>query len=294
MKKFILLNAIVIAAITAFAQNYSQVGAIGHYNIHSTVSPYDRSYATLETVKDTTINSFACQKLEEIQYNFNGTPMFTDYHYIQNDGQVVYFFYLDSNATMMRDTLYDFALNKGDSYTFFDNTYYPVTVTIDSVSSMIINGVNRKVQHLKSNHVGIYLLEEAVEGLGAVYFFMPWGDSDPRGGLRCYQDTTIGFYQDPTRDSCDFISVGLEELKDESSSLIISPNPTKDWININFKNQKEVQIIELLTLDGKILQRLRPKVRTEYSLNVSDLSQGMYIIKVQTESGMASKKWIKQ
>lgn len=74
MKKLIFSFAVAIISFSAFSQNYSQVGAIGHYNING-VGPFDRLYATLETVKDTNINSFACQKLEETQYGYNGSQI---------------------------------------------------------------------------------------------------------------------------------------------------------------------------------------------------------------------------
>ncbi len=283
MKKILLLNIFAIICITATAQNYSQVGAIGHYNVRSTFAPGNlfNSYATLETVKDTFINNFPCKKLIETNYDFNGRIQGRAAHFIQNNGAQVFFFYKDSTSSWVRDTLYNFALTQGESYTFYQDRYQPVTVTIDSVSSMTINGVSRVVQHLRSSNVGVYLEDMAVEGLGALFFFMPWADSDPRGGLRCYQDSTIGFYQNLAADTCDYIYVGLEDLQLNKSNVSIYPNPTKAIVNINYVvTESEAVRLEIIDVMGKIQISRELNTAAINTIQLSELKNGIYFYRL--------------
>lgn len=297
MKKILLLNIFAIICITATAQNYSQVGAIGHYNVRSTFAPGNlfNSYATLETVKDTFINNFPCKKLIETNYDFNGRIQGRAAHFIQNNGAQVFFFYKDSTSSWVRDTLYNFALTQGESYTFYQDIYQPVTVTIDSVSSMTINGVSRVVQHLRSSHVGIYLEDMAVEGLGALFFFMPWGDSDPRGGIRCYQDSTIGFYQNLAADTCDYIYVGLEDLQLNKSNVSIYPNPTNSNLNVEWLPNQQINHLQLIDVQGKVIQSINQDLNqsNSYQINLENVNNGIYFLKVFSEVGVVAKKLIK-
>lgn len=297
MKKILLLNIFAIICITATAQNYSQVGAIGHYNVRSTFAPGNlfNSYATLETVKDTFINNFPCKKLIETNYDFNGRIQGRAAHFIQNNGAQVFFFYKDSTSSWVRDTLYNFALTQGESYTFYQDRYQPVTVTIDSVSSMTINGVSRVVQHLRSSNVGVYLEDMAVEGLGALFFFMPWADSDPRGGLRCYQDSTIGFYRNLAADTCDYIYVGLEDLQLNKSIVSIYPNPTNSNLNVEWLPNQQINQLQLIDVQGKVIQTINQDLNqsNSYQINLENVNNGIYFLKVFSEVGVVAKKLIK-
>lgn len=297
MKKMLLLNIFAIICITSTAQNYSQVGTIGHYHVRSTFAPGNMhsSYATLETVKDTFINNFPCKKLIETIYDFNGRIQGRAAHFIQNNGPQVFFFYKDSTSSWVRDTLYNFALTQGESYTFYQDIYKPVTVTIDSVSSMTINGVSRVVQHLRSSNVGTYLEDMAVEGLGALFFFMPWFDSDPRGGLRCYQDSTIGFYQNLAADTCDYIYVGLEDLQLNKSNVSIYPNPTNSNLNVEWLPNQQINQLQLIDVQGKVIQTINQDLNqsNSYQINLENVNNGIYFLKVFSEVGVVTKKLIK-
>jgi hypothetical protein len=291
MKKILLFNVFVVFCLTAMAQNYSQIGTIGHYNLRSTVSPYDKSYATLETLKDTVISNFPCKKLVETVYDFNGSVNGIGYHFIQIIGPQVYFFYKDSSFSWVRDTLYNFSLTKGESYTFYQDLYQPVTITIDSVSNELINGVSRTVQYLKGNSVGVYLEDKAIEGLGALFFFMPWGDLDPRGGLRCYQDSTIGFYRNNLMDSCDFISVGLNELSINNAIVTLYPNPTNSVVNIDWLPNQQVNQIQVFDFQGRVIQQYNKRVN---QINLAAFDNGIYFLKVFGEEGVDIRKMVKR
>lgn len=76
-----------------------------------------------------------------------------------------------------------------------------------------------------------------------------------------------------------------------SSNLIVYPNPVKDILNIEVPSNEKIQNIEILSITGqKLLQSGAVK-----SLNLNQLSKGIYILKVATEGGqILTQKIIKR
>lgn len=74
-----------------------------------------------------------------------------------------------------------------------------------------------------------------------------------------------------------------------SSDIVLYPNPVKDILQINVLEDKIVSI-EISDVTGrKIYLPLK-----ENTINVSSLPSGLYFIKIKTEKGMISEKFIKK
>ena len=69
-------------------------------------------------------------------------------------------------------------------------------------------------------------------------------------------------------------------------TLSISPNPASGVIFLN--TEEDIEQVEVLTLDGQ----LKLKEEGTSQLDLSNLTSGIYIIKVQTNRGIASQKII--
>ena len=84
-------------------------------------------------------------------------------------------------------------------------------------------------------------------------------------------------------------TLSISEVLDHSISFY--PNPVKDnQINIQNNTNINIQSIQFYNVLGKEVKHvLRPNLQ----LNISDLSSGMYIMKVNTDQGELSKKLIK-
>ena len=76
---------------------------------------------------------------------------------------------------------------------------------------------------------------------------------------------------------------------DAANVFVVYPNPVQNVLHLqatNFINIKGVQIIDL---QGKIVLE-----ETNDTINVSNLSKGLYIVKIATEKGTFTKKFIKE
>lgn len=72
------------------------------------------------------------------------------------------------------------------------------------------------------------------------------------------------------------------------NTISISPNPSKDELNINFTNLSNSTIsskINIYNLHGKIVKTVNRNTDTIQKIKISNLSRGIYIIRVSAENG---------
>jgi uncharacterized repeat protein (TIGR01451 family) len=82
--------------------------------------------------------------------------------------------------------------------------------------------------------------------------------------------------------------LGTSEIRKETNNITIYPNPVKDALNIQSKN--EIVKAEIYDVAGRILISTSVKGN---SINVSELSKGNYIIKLSTKDKTFTQKFIK-
>ncbi|WP_298140221.1 T9SS type A sorting domain-containing protein [Flavobacterium sp.] len=73
--------------------------------------------------------------------------------------------------------------------------------------------------------------------------------------------------------------------------LSLSPNPAKDILNINIQDEVNIKSIAIYNMLGQLIQITTNPTN---SINISDLKTGNYIIKLHTEKGEISGKFIKE
>ena len=91
-----------------------------------------------------------------------------------------------------------------------------------------------------------------------------------------------------------FIS-DISDLTADNNSLLLYPNPSNDNITIELKlsDAAKNEVISVCDILGNlILQQSLQEVKT--TLNISDLSSGIYFIKVETKNGVIIKKLVKE
>ena len=89
------------------------------------------------------------------------------------------------------------------------------------------------------------------------------------------------------------ISLGVNENSFEAS-ISLSPNPVKDIISITVPTDTVVNSYEIYDINGKVVKTLNSATSSISEINVSELSVGNYILKLNSDKGTASKKFIKE
>ncbi len=76
-----------------------------------------------------------------------------------------------------------------------------------------------------------------------------------------------------------------------SDNVSFYPNPSKDYIYLKSKNNIQILSIEIYNMNGQILLAF-PNVKSE-KIDISELSNGSYILKVNSNKGGSNTKFIK-
>ncbi|MDB2462949.1 T9SS type A sorting domain-containing protein, partial [Algibacter sp.] len=76
-----------------------------------------------------------------------------------------------------------------------------------------------------------------------------------------------------------------------SKNLSVYPNPTSSILNIELKNGGSIKKTTILNLVG---QQVLKNTTGRTSINISGLSKGMYILKIESSDGTFSKRVIKK
>jgi hypothetical protein len=82
-------------------------------------------------------------------------------------------------------------------------------------------------------------------------------------------------------------SLSIENFTN-SNIVSLYPNPVKDILNIDILDNT-ISSIKVYDLQGKLILE-----DTNTTINVNHLSNGIYIVKVVTEEGEFTKKFIKE
>lgn len=71
----------------------------------------------------------------------------------------------------------------------------------------------------------------------------------------------------------------------ETNYLInIFPNPTTEVLQLNFEDLKEIVIIELFSVEGKLLQTQQVSAAVNIRINMSEYSSGTYLLSIKDTS----------
>ncbi|MEX2595591.1 MAG: T9SS type A sorting domain-containing protein [Salibacteraceae bacterium] len=81
------------------------------------------------------------------------------------------------------------------------------------------------------------------------------------------------------------------DMKQDHISIQIFPNPTKDKITIS--SPQSIDQVTLLNSSGLSLLELTPSKTTSDVINIGHLADGLYILRIKTGEGLATKKLIK-
>jgi hypothetical protein len=200
--------------------------------------------------------------------------------------------------------LYDFDIKAGDT------VYYPQFPTgdptapiyynvIDSVFNIIVNNDTLKSYTSGSNAYldlgsccpGFAMHATEVLSGGEIIWNGDYQDYFPNG-VRCYEDTIIGFYKSPGFNlACD-TSYTISGFTDRINQPIVKvfPNPALNLLNISSKNLQNANL-RILDLNGKKMHTFELLEPTS-TLDISNLEPGIYIWEFNSDKGCIRDKLI--
>jgi hypothetical protein len=95
--------------------------------------------------------------------------------------------------------------------------------------------------------------------------------------------------------SCDPTALGITAVnKPENGNLKLYPNPASSILNLDYRPSSESFIIEVYDVRGQLIIRMENNSAINQSINISDLSKGLYLLKVSDGKSVQSQRFIKQ
>lgn len=75
------------------------------------------------------------------------------------------------------------------------------------------------------------------------------------------------------------------------STGFIHPNPVKERLYINIPEETTVRTISVITMNGAVMQRVKPDAR---EIDVTPLGSGLYVLTIETDKGVIRHKFSKE
>jgi len=247
---------------------------------------------------DTLINGITYKKLYQRYVNSQYGKVVTEYYTSLREasGKIYASSYNRNNTNYGEYLLYDFSAEIGDtikSNITSDcgcNLSHPQVVT--GISTVTLqNGEKRKKYALSYS-------SEWIEGIGSLggFFF----DASPlctcleQPQLICYKQNDSYLFSNNSSwgGNCDFIN-GLDYVKTDKQAASLSSNPLVTSSNLKWNLSNNYSILGITDLVGKSMFTINVSGLSEYKINRSDLSKGLYIIQLSSKDGkQASLKLI--
>jgi hypothetical protein len=206
----------------------------------------------------------------------------------RNEDNQVYYCKWNGSSYDEEIMLYDYDLEVGDY--FNDEDEHPMQVTgVSTITDH--NGTLRK--KIDFRFIGLENETEYwIEGVGSNRGFIYMGQyaPDPNGDgdifhLLCYHIGENLIFTNPEYNTCD-----IDEIEENmtENGISIYPNPANNVVKILNDNNLNIIKIEIVDLTGRIV------LNTEKTadINVSELTEGQYFMKIIGESTIVKKLFI--
>ena len=295
--KTTLLILFCFLANSVFAQKWCLPGSEWKYTFES--SKYVHGFEKWKISIDTTILGKPCKKLigNKITYVTGPFPSGPSYSHIKEP----IFTYESQDTVYMLikeafEPVYYFNAKVGDTILvgkFSSPTPKPKLV-IYKIETKIINSIPVKyfyanfTQNINKNNSNYVYAERAGNLTTSMYPVFFYGDVFTT--FCAYNDDIIAI--NPSAD-CGLYVASTNLLED---SLTISPNPSYNYINVSSSFNDKIKALIIYDIQGKmILYKLKNLNIQLFNLDVSSISNGLYILQIQTEDGENYvRKFVKQ
>lgn len=283
-----------------FGQFWIDSGAVWRYD-NTQIFGYHHEN-TYRYTKDTLIDGQLCQKIEHSYQQFLINSI-DEYEYL-GSGISQYFYTYTSGDTIFyrkNDTFYvylNFAASIGDQWILsIDSSYYGCNdtslVEVVGVGSYEMNGYNYRTVTLETIPNSFYALDGVYnEKFGSFSIGLQPSQKVCDSSIivetyvedfkTCFEDNSFPLYSLGGSECGVYTNLSTDDVS--TSEIRVYPNPFQDFINFSNKFSGEVMIYSIM---GQPI--FQDKLYNASSLDLSVLSQGLYLIIFIHENGILEK-----
>lgn len=311
--KNLLLFTVLLFSFHGRTQTWIDTGAVWHYDIH--VVPF-MGILKYEYIDDEMVGGQMCQHITAEQTLWttdqNGNPQIYPWgggysdQYTYSNGDTV-FWWVDDSFHI----LYDFGADIGDQWMLADHDPYSFDPMCGDTSyAKVVDKGTTVLNSQTYRWIELDTVPGSPLGLSGVYverFGYTNGGSYGHGGLfphiracdpmiipetpglwlRCFEDESFTLVNYTNGSSCEFV---LNTMELSSEKFEVYPNPSKGELQLSGAGIKEVLILDA---SGRMMGEYI--LSQNEAIDISTLSNGLYLVQVTFESGeIAQKKIIKE
>ena len=310
----------------AKSQSWFPIGATWYYNYQEELPFPAHGYIKHTVVKDTIVSTKLSKIIKREIISYNGDTVSVSSLIAREENSKVYYYNNDTFRLM-----YDFTLNVGDTLAINTSNSACDSVSpliVDSIKNINISSFNLRIQYVSctyyyspnfggNNEKITYPVIERIgyDPLCAAsnmnFYFNPVcivEDQFLLDWFRCYEDSNISYigcyWQTHFPNApCDTLingSTGIPGFNYQSDNFNLFPDPAIGQITIETPSPSTIKIS---TIQGQLIKTLATSGSktnvyhvgySSYVVNVSAWPDGVYLVEVRTEKGIAVKKFIKE
>ncbi len=247
---------------------------------------------------DTTLNGLQYKKV--VNSSDSLMNKWTLAGFVREDNLKVFYRKKNANNDCL---LYDFSCSVGDTLNLNCSCGEDSKFIVDSIKYLPVLGTDRKHIYFTYLSPDSFRIshEYWIEGIGSRSGILNGGgfaNCMTGGGelLICCSKNGEIIYQDSEYDRCFLGSKFINSSRSTNSGneLLIYPNPSKNNITISNPLNQEIQTIELIDLSGHTVQQWNKPGSGKTVLQLESVVPGMYLLKIATEKGTETKKFVIQ
>lgn len=220
--------------------------------------------------------------------------------YTTYDNGLVTHYYRNFDGSASGGTpLYDFSLNVGDSFDVAMGFTYG-TLVVDSIATVtLLNNEQRKYMHL-TNTNGWVTDFEWIDGIGDINRGLTY-ISDFEGGFEEFlcAGSAAGDLWETSNVSLNYdcdsllatsgVSIGIENVN-EALKFSVHPVPNNGQFTVELAEQSN-SVIRIYSVSGQLLYTFN-HTQSTVNLNINDLDAGIYLITVETDKAIGTRKLV--
>lgn len=287
MKQLLLILSFLSFTSFVSAQSWAPTGAKWTFGIGWAFTPYVE-YCEWVSTGDTLVEGRLCKLIKRNCGEVVGD--ISDKLITYEDSNIVYWYNMNQFTV-----LYDFNKNTGESWiTMFDTC--SLLVTVDSTGFDTINGFILKALYVSSDNWAFNgKILEHIGHLGHpnpnvdLHCYGIIADVNFYNGLRCYEDSILGFHSFGIAPSCEHTTTGIDQVESPFGFLVF-PNPTTDKLNIQSKLNQQFHFSIYNSVGQLIQQGITESNETTIYLN--NLPNGLYSIALSAKNETERKCFI--
>ncbi len=302
MKRNLLLTLAVLLGIgAAWGQTEKSTAKEWYYEVTNKVIPsyvIEKTYDRYYTDGDTIINDVECMIIRVERNLAVCDHLGESSFYIHQDGSSTLMYNKKTNEFT---TLYNFDLNKGDSWEISIG-YCTFAMVIDSIGNQAIGDVDRKVLYVSDEDDADHYSGMIVEGIGHLTSFFPRDISCEEEGfcdglyetqIRCYYEDGEQVYN-----SIDMECDATYTITDVTQNIDKMPNKTieatviNDYLVVVCNQDYSLGQYDIFDMSGRLINN--GEMRRITNISIASFPQGIYLAKFTFNNNIKVIKFVKK